>query len=264
MLVYRKKKEKLSKKSGRIDVKIFEAIRNFFAAFIKDYDAPVKKEKEKETNFEITREMLCKNVNIIFIKDLANIFNRGGNSIDILRAWTAGYEPQKNAYRLLACLNNIDLFLEWKNNLPKPQKIVEYAIMYENNDFAKILIDNYPEVFYNLFISYAVESDNIEIVKYLVEEKGASIMQYQCHPMRRAAEKGYNDIVKYFISRGCPPYACAHYSLKVACKQGNMSLIKYLVEECNCRVDLHRNYLVRNACNSEIKEYLVERGANPA
>ena len=49
---------------------------------------------------------------------------------------------------------------------------------------------------------FAIEYGNLEIVKYLVNEKNADIHLYMDYPLRWSAENGHLEMVKYLVKAG--------------------------------------------------------------
>ena len=245
----------------------FNKIKLFFKSIIYDYDF---KEEEKLIDMEIS-DNVFREYNHPVVNEIKHEIKKvelayqTKSLVRIMEYFTRPSMFDKPyAACLLACLGNTSIFKEWKDSIKKPYIVFNFALELNNAKFAKNVVEESPELFYDLYFSFAIKNNNLELVKYLVENKNIDLFGGQCKYMREATKMGHNEIVKYLITQGCPPYACAHFNLKTACKTGNMDLVRYLVEECNCRVNLYDNYLVRNASNLEIKNYLIEKGADPA
>ena len=122
-------------------------------------------------------------------------------------------------------------------------------------------LGNYPLII-------AVDTGNLDIVKYLVEH-GADIHIVHDFPLRTASEYGYLDIVKYLVEKGANINDVDMFTkpLSLAGENGHLDVIKYLVEngaDIRARDDEAIRYVdayYGGKNKNEIIDYLVSLGA---
>ncbi|XP_076299445.1 uncharacterized protein LOC143218247 [Lasioglossum baleicum] len=120
-------------------------------------------------------------------------------------------------------------------------------------------------------LHYAAKSDKLEVVKYLIEEKGANINVKDNDgqtPLHYAADHGKLEVVKYLIEEkganinvkdndGQTPL---HY----AADHGKLEVVKYLIEEKGANINVKDNdgqtllHSAAKTCRLDIVKYLIE------
>ena len=112
---------------------------------------------------------------------------------------------------------------------------------------------SYDEVVYD-----AVNSNNLELLKIVVERFGASVSDNNNDAIIVASNAGYINIVKYLVTHGADPFARNNYIIK-NCQ--NLSIVKFLVEKCRANAHIYDNYAIRQAYlyrNYELCKYFIE------
>lgn len=132
-----------------------------------------------------------------------------------------------------------------KDLLPYPfEEIMFNALRKESLDFFRVMLDHDPFQGNRTYASY-----------------------FSCATM-----KGYLDIARLLISRGAIPDADTlegNTALTEAAGKGSLPAVKFLVEEANCRLDLHDNRgftpLINAASSGSLDtvKYLLNSGADP-
>ena len=132
-----------------------------------------------------------------------------------------------------------------KDLLPYPfEEIILNALRKESLDFFRVMLDHDPSQGNRTYASY----------------------------FSRATMKGYLDIARLLISRGAIPDADTlegNTALTEAAGKGSLPAVKFLVEEANCRLDLHdkRGFtpLISAASSGSLDavKYLLNSGADP-
>lgn len=108
--------------------------------------------------------------------------------------------------------------------------IAKYLI--QNKASTKPLITQGFQGYYLLY--WGVLSGSLEMVKLLVE-KGAYIFDHgeqglTSFALHAALEKGYLDIVKYFLQKGIAINSTLSRPIFIAVRSGNLELVKFLIE----------------------------------
>lgn len=132
--------------------------------------------------------------------------------------------------------------------------------------------DVYNKIFLNLFrygyinddfigdpnhlLVLAAENGLFNAVRYLVEEKNAWVNFDDAEALKAAYLKGHYDIVKYLMKHG------SNRAESFGDVMGNFDLVRYLVEECNAKID--GSVMIKAARYADLKtfKYLVEKGGN--
>jgi hypothetical protein len=113
-------------------------------------------------------------------------------------------------------------------------------------------------------ITFAVENNNIEIVKYLIETCPQFIYCYENYPLRAACERGYLELVKYLVENGADINALEGNPLRKACENNHLPVVQYLIAsgaDIHARQDLalreaaKRNYF-------DIVKFLLSSGGD--
>ena len=116
----------------------------------------------------------------------------------------------------------------------------------------------YEEVVYD-----AVSNNNLELLTTLVEDLGASVTDNHNDAIIVAVNVENLDIIKYLVKRGADPSARNNYAIR-NCQ--NLSIVKFLVEECRVDPQARNNDAIRQASfyrNYELCRYLVEKCGAP-
>jgi len=108
--------------------------------------------------------------------------------------------------------------------------------------------------------SRAINKTHSGFLNYLFDKKIIKLSDIKNHTVIEAAKKGHWSFIKSLIDRGLSASLDDNYLLLIAIKQGNLSMVKYLIEECN--VDPHHDeeYALRRAAEYgqlDIVKYLV-------
>jgi hypothetical protein len=88
----------------------------------------------------------------------------------------------------------------------------------------------------------AADWGHLDTVKYLVEKCGADVHACDDLALRWAARSGHINVVKYLVSKGADVHADDDEddeALLHAARNGHLDVVQYLVEECG--VDVHVN-----------------------
>lgn len=80
----------------------------------------------------------------------------------------------------------------------------------------------------NIALRNASASGHLEIVRYLIEEKGTDIHSLNDVALRWASEKGQLEIVKYLVGKGANVHARDDEALRLARKGGYSDVVRYL------------------------------------
>ncbi|MCK9556373.1 ankyrin repeat domain-containing protein [bacterium] len=247
-------------------------IKEFFGILSKDYDTSNLRTERVRQNFEITPELLDHHVRLSkmdtrlvhgVVKFIAN--SKNTNLINIMHEAISSEEYMLE--KIIAFFGKVEIYLDWKEYVRGHAELFEYVS--KDEKISKKFLMRIPRVFANDCLIMAAKNGNFELFKYIVENIGGSVLYKQGKPMRAAIITGNNEsyitkedrlnIVKYCIEdKGCPAYICAYDGLKKACKHGLYKIVRFFVEECDCRVDLYKNYLLNNSTD-EIKRYLSEK-----
>jgi len=131
--------------------------------------------------------------------------------------------------------------------------IFEVACECDNPEIFKFLVNTFLKnvnkedpgrLFCGTPLHIACRYGKLELVKWLVEKKGANIHVKiggeGSTPIYIASQKGYLEIVKYLVSRDSDPKKIVKRDLSsvhVACKNGHSEMVKYFVEEIKIPVN---------------------------
>ncbi|XP_076300828.1 uncharacterized protein LOC143219007 isoform X2 [Lasioglossum baleicum] len=120
-------------------------------------------------------------------------------------------------------------------------------------------------------LHYAAKSDKLEVVKYLIEEKGANVNVKDNDgqtPLHSAAKSDKLEVVKYLIEeKGANVNAKDNHGqtpLHSAAKSDKLEVIKYLIEEKGANVNVKDDdgrtllHSAAKTCRLEIVKYLIE------
>jgi len=83
----------------------------------------------------------------------------------------------------------------------------------------------------------AVKNNNLDIVKYLIEETEANFHAMDEWALRMAAECGHLEIVNYLINCDPENHSANSQALKCAFSKGHIELVKYLINEVGAKID---------------------------
>ena len=156
----------------------------------------------------------------------------------------------------------------------------KYLVEFINNNDLKSLQESLkfcenPNVFqlnnYGL-IYYAINNENLEILKYLISIGCEFNYVYgKLTPFQYAFCHGHIKIAKYLYSIGVDIYFCSipdNTTLTLAIYHGSLEVIKFLVSECNYNINEAKNELQNPLLVSmlrnkfDIFKYLIECGAD--
>jgi len=144
---------------------------------------------------------------------------------------------------------------EYYNSLDAKEKneLLKKSIIKNYTELIKYLIQKNVEI-PNSAVSDVAENGHLDIVKYLVEKKGANI---SVDAVSHAAINGHLDIVKYLVEKGAK---ISDDAVEYAARSGNLALVKYFVEKGANISDDAISYAAKNG-HLDIVKYLVENGA---
>ena len=156
----------------------------------------------------------------------------------------------KDEVLLISCLNkNMEIFKYLINERKidvnyiyfedeEEMTIGDFNIIYSNLEMFKILLEKGIKAEYskNSYLINASANNNIEIVKYLVEEKKVDInytnddnnsaLMFSCR-------RNHIEIVKYLIDKGARTdirnICDEENALEIACLKGNTEIVKYII-----------------------------------
>lgn len=115
--------------------------------------------------------------------------------------------------------------------------LVETAINNQNFPMFKLLIDKAKENTYfiddflNQALAFTARHGNLEMLKYLVENKGADLHAEDERALRVASQNGHLDIVKYLVERGADVHAMFEGALRFAAERGHQDVVNYLLSK---------------------------------
>jgi len=107
---------------------------------------------------------------------------------------------------------------------------------------------------YTSYVTIAARHGHLDVIKYLVEEKGEEIGDYA---VEDAAENGHLDVIKYLVGKG----AEIGDSVKNAAKNGHLNIVKYLVDEKGKEIGSAVNHALSNGHLAVVKYLVDEKGA---
>ncbi len=103
-------------------------------------------------------------------------------------------------------------------------KIVEYIL-------SKNIIQN-PTQDNRNYLSAAISSGNLNLIKYLIEDVGFSIKNNNQLALRIACEKEHIHVVRYLLTiEDIEPDLSESYCLRISCKKNNISIVKLLLDD---------------------------------
>ena len=173
---------------------------------------------------------------------------------------------------------------------------VRFASFFGHFDVVMYLCENGAtiESNYNSAVEWACQNGHLEIVKYLVNEMGADILnsnycsllwaseyghlpvvKYLCEagvdfqmynelPIKRASQNGHYEVVKYLCELGADFRSDNDHTIRWASWSGHLPVVKYLCE-LGADIQSDDNYAIRKASDAnhiEVVMYLYEKGAD--
>ncbi len=103
-------------------------------------------------------------------------------------------------------------------------KIVEYILN-------KNLVQN-PIQDNRNYLSAAISSGNLNLIKYLIEHIGFSIENNQQLAIRIACDKEHIHVVRYLLTfSNVEPNIMENYCLRISCKKNNSSIVQLLLDD---------------------------------
>ena len=141
-------------------------------------------------------------------------------------------------------------------------KILRYVCIFGYLNIVRYIIEKY-NVDDDFPVIYASKNGHFEMVKYLVEERGADARAENDDAVRLASKFGHLKIVKYLVEN-CEAdiRANSDYAVRWASWNGHLQVVRYLVEQCGVDVRVENNDAVRKASaygHFEVVKYLVEK-----
>ena len=140
------------------------------------------------------------------------------------------------------------------------------AILSKHFDLAKLIVDKGAKSLYEALF-YAIESESLEMVKYLVEH-GADVNERDYDtPLMRASECGNLNIVKYLVECGAKiETPVCDSALKHAIEHHHLDIVKYLLKHGADKSKQYYNWhtpmqIALYAEYQDIVEYLKSQGA---
>ncbi len=149
-----------------------------------------------------------------------------------------------------------------------------FAIEHEQLDIVKYLIDEGADINYDYIepsILIAASKSNLEVIKLLVEQGGVIIDQtgrYNTTALAVSASKGDLEIVKYLVDNGADINAYDNVNpLTEASSNNHLEVVKYLVDQgavININNSSKGVALQKSLSNGhlDIAEYLLDKGAD--
>ena len=131
---------------------------------------------------------------------------------------------------------------------------------YEEGNLKKYITDGNK----NGVLIWASENGHLEVVKYLVEKRGADVITNNDGAVQWASENGHLEVVKYLINHGADARSSNNYAVRNASVNGHLEVVKYLVEKCRADVRVNNDWAVRWASEDghfEVVKYLINHGA---
>lgn len=126
--------------------------------------------------------------------------------------------------------------------------VLKWAVKKGYLDIIKYFLDLSPESQLKKYqpLIWAVEYTNLDTIKYLIEQQGVDIHVKEDNALRRAAEAGRLDIVKYLVEHGANIHVSYNYALRYAAVGGHLDVVKYLVEQgANLSEHVYPNMIAR-------------------
>ena len=176
----------------------------------------------RKNNIEIVKYLATKGVDV-------NKQYKNGNTL-------THKAIEQNNFEMVKCLADNGA----KLNIPNNDGITPLQQMFitDKKDMINYLLNNHNEEVELVFkLRQAIENEDLNTVKYLVEEKGVDVntaFYDKVTPVHKAVELGNMEIAKYLIEQGADINAkdkdnrgLDHY----VAIGGNLELLKYLIEE---------------------------------
>lgn len=125
-------------------------------------------------------------------------------------------------------LQNVDIIdkLYKTYHVKNNNDILESVIMSGNKDIINLAIQNGNNLIISDLFKLAIQYNNLNIVKYLVEEKNAKIND----GLITASDYNNLDMVKYFISKGADVKYRLYKAFNFALERSHLKIVKYLLE----------------------------------
>jgi len=169
------------------------------------------------------------------------------------------------------------------DELESKKSILEVACECDNPEIFKFLVNTFvknvnqedrEKVFSGAPLHVACRFGKLELVKWLIEEKGANIhvgiKLEGSTPIYIASQKGYVEIVEYLVSKGADPKEIVKggdwaSSVHIACKNGHFETVRYFVEKLEVPVNLTNScgktlvHFAAESYNLELFKFLVKK-----
>ena len=162
--------------------------------------------------------------------------------------------------------NNKDFYL---NNPKISKKImgeIFNAIDNYDIDNLKELLNNITDInIINEALRNAVELSDFDIIKYLVEEKGANLNYYNNYALIiTAAFDNFVDLLKYYENKGIDIHYRNDLALRLSANNGNTNILKYLIKR-GANIHTYDEYALRHSAQEgylDIVKILIKNGAD--
>ena len=108
----------------------------------------------------------------------------------------------------------------------------------------------------------AAVNGHLDVLKYLVDKKGADTRYENDISLRYASFNGHTDVVKYLVKRGGDIHVLDDFPLRHAAINGHLDTVKYLVENgANIHAD-NEKYILSTYKRryGKVVDYLVSKG----
>ena len=171
---------------------------------------------------------------------------------------------EQNNFEMVKCLADNGA----KLNIPNNDGITPLQQMFitDKKDMINYLLNNHNEEVELVFkLRQAIENEDLNTVKYLVEEKGVDVntaFYDKVTPVHKAVELGNMEIAKYLIEQGADINAkdkdnrgLDHY----VAIGGNLELLKYLIEEKQFYTNKNNNS-TKDKEGCTVIHYAAEKG----
>lgn len=116
----------------------------------------------------------------------------------------------------------------------------------------------------NLILRTAGYNNQIDVLKYLHEEKQCDIRALGDSIFRFGAESGFFEIVKYSVQFGSDIHSNNDEAIRKSCGNGHFEIVKYLVK-LGANINVNSNEPICKACvngNLDLVKFLIDSGAD--
>lgn len=120
------------------------------------------------------------------------------------------------------------------------------------------------KIYYDVFdlAAGAAVNGHLDVLKYLVDKKGADISKENDITLRYTSFNGHTDVVKYLVEKGANIHVLDDFPLRHAAINGHLDTVKYLVDNgANIHADDEKYVLsTYKRRYGNVVDYLVSKG----